>query len=531
MFEFLLAILPIMLLLFLTLVLRWKLVQAALLSLFLLVPIVFFGWHMPVNWIVGAGIKGGLFALEIVIIILGALFFLSILNKRDMKEKFKFVFHGISQDRRVQVVIVGFVFATIIEASAGFGTPAMLAAPILLFLGFPALAAVTLVLIGAPIATIFGALGLPVVLGFRDVLNLHNIGLIEITNVISLLNVVMVFLVLVSVVAALIYLFGKGKSRKIKYLLEIIPFLVFVSLAVTLPGIVIGRLIGPELVFLVGGIIGLILTIVVVQRKWLIPKSEWDFDQIKIRQKKQASQNKAILPLLLKTITPYFFLILILFLSRADFLPVEAWLRDVITINWRGILHTNINYSFSPLYSIGVLLVSAGLIMGLIYKLKFTDISHIFKNNLAKIKPPLLVLIVILVFVKIFIYSGYDQVDSLIVVLTQGLFHVLGPIWPIFAPLIGTIGAFIVGSTTVSNILLGNIQANFAVEMGLSVTAMLAAQGIGAALGNMASFHNIIAASSVVELKQKQLNHIILYNLPLAIILSLILGVIIFVLF
>ena len=523
MFEFLLAILPIVLLLFLILVLKWRIAKAMLLSLCLLLLVVIFGWQMPFNWILGASIKGILFALEILIIILGALFFLSILNKKGFKEKFKTIFQEISKDRRVQVVIIGFVFASIIEASAGFGTPAILLAPVLVFLGFPALAAVTLVLIGASISTIFGALGLPVILGFRDVLVNHNISLTEISTLITFSNILMVFLILLSMIVVLVYVFGHKKNRKIKYILEIVPFLIFTSLIVTIPGVAISWLIGPELPALLGGIIGLILVIVVVQKKWLIPKKEWDFDQVKIREIKGVSKDKKLLSLLLRLLIPYFFLVLILFLSRADFLPFKQWLQSAIRINWQNILGTNIDYLFSFLYSIGVLLIIVGLINGLIYKIKFFELKNSFKNSLLKLKTPFFALMVILIFVKIFIYSGYEQVDSLIIVLVQGLSQSLGTFYPIFSPIIGSIGSFITGSTTVSNILLGKAQADIALGLGLSATTMLAIQGIGAALGNMIAFYNIVAVCSVVEIKQKA-SKVILYNLPVVIILGLILG-------
>ncbi len=528
MFDFLLAILPITLILFLILVLKWHIAKAMLLALCLLLPIVFFGWQMPFNWILAASINGILFALEILIIILGALFFLNILNKKGFKEKLKTVFQGISRDRRIQVIIIGFIFAAIIEASSGFGTPAMLLAPILIFLGFPALAAVTLVLIGASIFTIFGALGLPVVIGFKDVLNLHNIDLIEIATLISFMNILMVFLVSLSMIVVLVYVFGHKKNRKIKYILEMIPFLIFASLTVTVPGLIISWLIGPELAFLVGGVIGLILTIIAVQKKWLIPKIEWDFNQTK--KIENNSKNRITIFPLLRLLIPYFFLILILFLSRANFLPFEVWLQNIIRINWQGILGTTINYSFSLLYSIGILLIIAGLINGLVYKIKFREIKNSLKNSLLKIKAPLFALMVILVFVKIFIHSGYGQVDSLIVVLTQELSQLLGIAWPIFAPAIGSMGSFIVGSTTVSNILLGGVQADIALGLGLTVTGVLALQGIGAALGNMISFHNIIAVSSVVDLKEKA-SKVILFNLPVVLILGLILGLIVFLFF
>jgi lactate permease len=533
--QIILAILPIIIIFFLILILKWSPLKAISSALFALLLIVIFVWQMHPNWIFAAGLKGSLFALEIGFIIIGAIFFLSILEFSGFQEKIKNIIQNINQDKRVQVLIIAWAFTALLEGSAGFGAPAILAAALLIVLGFSIISAVTLSLIGGSLHTIFGAVGTPILFGFGAGLNspeilnylqIQGIPLIEflkeITIHIALFNLFIGLLVCLILLIMLVLFFGKGEAKKIKYVLEMIPFLMIASFSVVVPAYLLAHYLGPELPSLVGGLIGLFFLLIITQKGWFLPKIEWDFDKIKEIKKESTSVSFFKI---FKILLPYFFLALIIFISRIDFLPVEQWLINFSQISLNQILETDINYSFSPFYSLGILLLLSAGIISLFFHESLKQIKTAFIQSLEKTKKAILILILILIFVQILIYSGenLNNYQSIPLLLASTVADISGKFWPIFIPLIGALGAFITGSATVSNLLFGNFQANSALTLGADPRLFLTLQGLGAALGNMISLHNIIVVLTVVGQISK-IGLIIKYNkLPL-IFLCLLIG-------
>ena len=104
--------------------------------------------------------------------------------------------------------------------------------------------------------------------------------------------------------------------------------------------------------------------------------------------------------------------------------------------------------------------------------------------------------------VRIMINSGINTNDivSMPIAMAQGMSNLMGQIYPMFAPAIGAVGAFLAGSNTVSNLMLSQFQFETANLLGLSGALMVAAQSVGAAAGNMIAIHNVVAASATVGL-------------------------------
>jgi len=532
-----LAILPIAAIFFLILILKWSPLKTMVSALFILLLIVIFIWQMPYNWIFAASINGLLLAMEIGLIIIGAVFFLSILKISGFQEKIKTIIQNISGDRRVQVIIIAWAFTALIEGSAGFGTPAILASALLIFLGFSVIPAVTLSLIAAGLHSIFGAVGTPILFGFKAGLTspeiltyLQNQGisiinfLKEITIFIATYNLFMGLIICFTVLIMLVFIFGKKEARKIKYVLEMIPFTIIASFLVTLPAWLLATYLGPELPSLTGGLIGLFLLLIIAKNKWFLPKNEWDFEQIKEAKSKSTPVSFfEIFQILL----PYFFLVLIIFISRADFFPIEQWLINFSQISLIQILGTNINYSFSPFYSLGILLLLSGGILVLFFRQSLTQIKIAINESLQKTKSAILILVIILIFVQIFIHSGenLNNYQSMPLLLANAVANISGQFFVIFVPLIGALGSFITGSTTVSNLLFSNFQANSALILGVDPILFLTLQGIGGALGNMLSLHNIVVVLAIIG-QISNLSLVIKYNILPLILLSFLLGLI-----
>lgn len=125
------------------------------------------GWQMSPTLIAAASIRGALTATRILVIVFGAILLLYTLKQSGAFEVINAGFSSISDDRRVQVILLVFLMGSFIEGAAGFGTPAAIVGPLLVGLGFPPLAAVVVALTGNILAITFGAVGTPLIIRVR----------------------------------------------------------------------------------------------------------------------------------------------------------------------------------------------------------------------------------------------------------------------------------------------------------------------------------------------------------------------------
>lgn len=156
-------------------------------------------------------------------------------------------FHGLSKDRRVQAIIIGWMFGAFVGGAAGFGTPAALAAHLLVGLGFPPLAVASIALIFNSTPVLFGAVGTPALLGVRSAV----VGLIPEAQMTG-------YLMQVGIWTSSIHdVFG-----------TLLPLFTICLMT---------KLFGPELPSLVGTLIKLLLVTVAAKNNFLTPKTTWDF--------------------------------------------------------------------------------------------------------------------------------------------------------------------------------------------------------------------------------------------------------------
>ena len=167
----LLAFIPIAIIFILMVGFRWGATRAMPVAFFIAVLLAIFVWDTPMNWIFAASVNGIGIAIQILLIVFGALAVLFTLRESGALAAINRGFTAISPDRRIQAIIIAWFFGSFIEGSAGFGTPAALAAPLLLSLGFPALAAVMVSLIANSTSVSFGAVGTPTLIGIGQTLN------------------------------------------------------------------------------------------------------------------------------------------------------------------------------------------------------------------------------------------------------------------------------------------------------------------------------------------------------------------------
>ena len=248
----------------------------------------YFIWKVPVNLLLASNVTGLIVVLQILLIVFGALSLLFMLQESGAITSINRGFTKISPDKRVQAIIIAWFFGGFIEGAAGFGTPAALVAPLLLSLGFPALAAAIVALVFNSTPVSFGAVGTPTFLGIGTSLNttdiantlstagetyngfIHQIGIWS-----ALLHVVPSIILPIMVVGLITRFFGEKKSFKEG--LEIWPFALFAGLCYLVPYVLSAWLLGPEFPSLVGPLVGLAIIIPFTRLGFLVPKNVWNF--------------------------------------------------------------------------------------------------------------------------------------------------------------------------------------------------------------------------------------------------------------
>jgi len=161
----LLSLLPIASVALFLVALRWPASRAMPVAYVVCVLLALFVWQVPTTVVAAASLNGVVVAVTLIFIIFGAIALLNTLQESGGLYTIRAGFTDISPDRRVQVIIIAWLFGAFIEGSAGFGTPAAVAVPLLVGLGFPAMAAVIAGMIIQSTPVSFGAAGTPILVG------------------------------------------------------------------------------------------------------------------------------------------------------------------------------------------------------------------------------------------------------------------------------------------------------------------------------------------------------------------------------
>ena len=475
-------------------------------------------WEIPFVHILASTFQGFFITFDILYIIFGAILLLNTLKYSGAVGVIRSGFSGISNDRRIQMVICVWLFGSFIEGAAGFGTPAAITAPLLVALGFPAAAAVMLGMMVQSTAVTFGAAGTPVLVGIKGGLENPELTALLAENGWSFLdylqlvtNHVVVFhaipgtLMPLLMSAMMTRFFGKNRSWKEG--LSIWPFAIFGGLAFTLPYYATGIILGPEFPSLLGSLVGLGIVTTAAKRGFLMPKSTWDFPEEKdwpshwMGTVKMDLDNGGKQMSLVRAWMPYLLVALLLVLSRLNQLPVKSFLSG-ISLGWADILGTGISASSKILYLPGTVLILVVIITYFIHGMKGSQLMASFRDSSKVILGAGFVLIFTVPMVRIYINSGVNELNlsSMPIAMAEWVAASVGDIWPLFAPTIGALGAFIAGSNTVSNLMFCLFQHGVAEQLKITGSLVVALQAVGAAAGNMIAIHNVVAASATVGL-------------------------------
>ncbi|GAB3208430.1 L-lactate permease [Marinactinospora endophytica] len=534
------ALAPILVVGVLLVGLRWPAAYAMPIGYLVVVAVATLLWGVRWQVVVASTIQGLILAVGLLYIIFGALLLLATLTKSGAIHTIRATFTGISPDRRVQAVIIGWLFGGFIEGASGFGTPAAVVAPLLLALGFPAMAAVFVGLIIQSTPVSFGAVATPILVGVNGGLS----GSAEVAARAGELGVAVPELVarigwetvvLHALTGTVIPVFlccmlcgFYGGRRRFADGLEVLPFALFAGLALTVPSVLFNRFLGVEFTSLLGGLTGLFIVVAAARRGFLMPKTTWDFPP---REEWPARWSGRLRPGdgdvevgetgrmgVARAWAPYLMVAAILVATRT-----VPWLKETLSAVQVGVgdlFGTSIGEAVQPLYSPGGVFILVCLVTCLLHRMSRARVAAAWQMAGGQLAGAAVALLCAVPLVRVFINSGpefgAEMTASMPLTLAEGAAGLAGASWPLLAPWIGALGAFVAGSNTVSNLMFSLFQFSTGERIGVAPETVVAAQAVGGAAGNMVTVHNVVAASAVVGLAGREGDMIRQTLLPLA---------------
>ena len=529
-----LAFLPLLAALVMMAGLRWPSTRAMPIAYGIGAVLALAVWKLPLIRVAALTLEGFITAAGVLIIVFGALLIYYTLTYSGAMETIQAGMQKVTPDRRLQAVIIGFMFGAFIEGAAGFGTPAALAAPLLLGLGFPPLCAAVICLVFNSVPVTFGAVGTPVLAGFKSIQDL-GLAAMQATDpaafyqaigeIVTLMHGPMLFILPIFMCGFMTRFWGKNKSWSEGF--KAWKFCILASICFGVPYYIIAWVVGPELPSLLGGLIGLAILMQLAKKGVCVPAETWDFepadkwdaDWIGEIKPTDVKEFKEHMPQVMAWM-PYALCGLILVVTR-----VPAFhLKPIVTDPMWSIGATNI-LGQAGVGSKIALLNLPGTIPFILVAIITIFMHGMMKNHpdlgsgrvgkawgtaFAKMKAPTIALMAAVALVSIFKGTGVSEATngvSMPMAMAKCLADLVGEAWPGIASYVGGLGAFITGSNTVSDMLFANFQWDMAQTLKYTVDqafVIVAAQGVGGAMGNMVCVHNIVAACAVTGLVGKE---------------------------
>lgn len=463
----------------------------------LIIQFVFFGTDITT---VSANIASAIISVQTPItVIFGAILFNRFSETAGITNTLRKWLGTINPNPVAQIMIIGWAFAFMIEGASGFGTPAAIAAPILVGLGFHPLKVAMLALVMNSVPVSFGAVGTPTWFGFGSL----NLGDAQILEIGSMTAVIHSFAALIIPVMALRLIISWEEIRKNLLFVYISIF------ACVVPYFFLAQ-VNYEFPSLVGGAIGLLVSVFVANKGIGLTKVQ---DTLNAESVTKSEVIKALFPTGL--------LIFILIVTRLQELPFKAMMNDAtswfsvqlgslglfdvsqsLIFSLKNIFGTTTSASYKFLYVPAFIpFVVAVLIAIPVFSVSGGKVKDVFVGSLKQTKNPFFALVGALIMVKLMLVGGDD---SMVKIIGRSFAAATGEYWTLFASYLGAVGAFFSGSNTVSNLTFGSVQLSTAELTGLSATLVLALQSVGGAMGNMVCINNIVAVSSVLNIDNKE---------------------------
>lgn len=403
--------------------------------------------------------KGVLDGIRIVWLIWAAFTMLMMIQGTNAMDKIKEKIASLTNDRRIHVLIISVMFGMFLEGAAGAGTPAAIAAPFLVGLGFSPIAAATASLISNSVPVSFGGAGVTTIMGSAPVSKYMTV--MQASSMAGRIHMVGAILLPFIVVFAI---FG------IKGFKGLIPFMLFTGIFMSFVLFVFSNFIGPEITSLCTGILTLLASLIYLRIFKVKTPKEFLY--------KKDFNNKNSMSTL-KAFAPYIILIILLPLVRYSF-PLSALAKYGYTV-WVG----------------AVILISAYL-GSIILKTKTYEFASYCSIAFKKVIPALIAMCSLLVLSNVMVSTGMMSL------LATNLSKIAGESYPFIAVAIGSLGSFMTGTGLGSNIMFGPMHVEAATALSLNPIVVFSGQNVGAAIGNMICPNNVVAVATTVGILGKE---------------------------
>jgi len=486
-----LAALPIAVLLGTLAFLRLKAHWSAILGLLSALIIGIFVFGMPAGKgiaVVALGAAYGLFPIGW--IILNVIFLYNLANDKGYFKILQESLTAITQDRRLQLLLIAFSFGAFFEGAAGFGTPVAVTAAILIGLGFSPLAASGLSLIANTAPVAYGAMGTPIIaLAAVTGINIQSLSAM-VGRQLPFFSIIIPFW--------LVWAFA-GFSG----MLEVWPALLVAGIFFGLPQFLISNFHGPWLAGIGAAIIS-IFALTIFLLLWH-PRRIWGLQGHEEGRASRGSHSYSRGEVI-KAWTPWVILSILVFVWGIP--QVKSFLDSlsIIRIPVPGV-DKLINrvppvvpqptpegavFSFNWLTFTGTGIFVAAIFSGFVMGLRPKEIVSAWWRTLKRVRFSLLTVAAMMAIGYTTRYSGLDA--------TMGLtFAKTGVLYPFFGTMLGWLGVALTGSDTSSNVLFGSLQKISAGQIGVSPVLMASANSSGGVMGKMIDAQSIVVASTATK--------------------------------
>ncbi|PWJ55225.1 lactate permease [Quadrisphaera granulorum] len=516
-------------------VLRWKAHWAGLSGLTVAVLVAVGAYGMPVPLAGLSATQGFAFGLfPIMWIVLNAIWLYELTVRSGRFELLRRVIDAVSDDPRLQAIIIAFGFGGLLEALAGFGAPVAITGVMLLAVGFTPMRAAVVVLLANTAPVAFGAVGIPIITaGNLTGIDYHEIGAVvgHQTPLIA------------AVVPALLVLIADGRRG----LRETWPAAVAVGLSFAVAQWFAATYISVELTDIVASLVG-VAAAVVLLRFWRPSGTAAARERLLVERERErvlvgataggsagstagAGTPERLTPaVVVSALFPYLLVVVVFALAKLWTPLKEALVGTDIKVPWPGLDGAVLNaagmpitstvYTLPWLSSAGTLLLACGVIVGLVQGLRLGEIGRAWAGVVVKLRFSMLTVGSVLALAYVMNQSGQT--------LTIGAWIAgAGAAFAFLSPVLGWLGTAVTGSDTSANALFATLQQSAAERIGLDPTLLVAANTSGGVVGKMISPQNLAIAATAVGLVGREseiLRRVIWWSLGMLLALCLLVG-------
>lgn len=472
------------------------------------VTLAIFVWGMPPVLATKALLDGAVFAfVPILWVILAAVLTYSIAVETRAIDSIKALLVSITEDRRLQALIIAWGFGSFLESVAGFGSAVVVPAALLISIGFQPFLAAVLCLFASTVAAAFGVVGIPV----TTLAWVTDLPITELSTAIVLQLTPFVICVPVVIVLAV--------TQSFQALLSAFPHTLAAGVSFGVVQFIAARYIGPELPAILGSLVSFALVFFMAKR--FPPKDVYRFPNDSAPHTMVSSVAAIQMSDQFRAWSPYIAL-LILVMGTSRLFPAVNQFLATFSSSW--LIYDGPGgkpFSIAWLLTPGTLVMASAILGGKIQGASFATIGRILMRTLGQLGKSVVTIVCIVALAKILSYSGI--VDTIAVTLAS----MTGTVYPLAAPILGMLGTFITGSDTSSNILFGQLQKQVAISIGASPVWIAAANTSGACIGKLISLQSIAIASIAADLAGRE-GELLFTTLRYAVPFTLALGVIVF---